>query len=416
MDRLYNRDVLARTTRSVSLRAGVFLAATLLLLLAVYGPARTVFRTTGDVDLYQHYAELALAQPMQLPREYPPAAAGLFVLPELLTPDHYLLGFALLAAVAAWLTVFAVDYLGGHSWWLLLYLGLSAWGTLFFRFDIFVALITVFAFAATARRRWLLAQALLVVGVALKLYPLLLMPIVVCTEWRDRRRVPLVSGLGGMVLLTLVVTGMWLAAPDAVVGMVGYHQQRPLEFESIGASVAWLLGPATMEFSYGSFNLLSPYAPALIGGLTVANLVLLGVLYLLVVAGRLAPGPAWTLTLLIGIVTSKVFSTQYLVWVVPLLVLMDVGGEEPAQTPRHRWLWALVCVLTSLIYPVGYTLFESLLLIGRPPPWLMAAVTLRNSLMLVAMGGLVRAALLPAPRAHSRAGAADSVTNDVAAR
>ncbi len=415
MDYLYNRCMLRTFSSHAGLRVVAFLNAILLLLLVVYRPAQTIFHATGDVALYQDYARLVLGQPMRLPREYPPAAAGLFVLPQLVAPNHYLLGFALQAVVAVWLSVVVVDRLGGRGWWLLLYIGLGAWGTLFFRFDIFVVLVTILAFAAVSKQRWLLAQALLVLGVALKLYPLILMPLVVLWQWRDRRRLPISSALGGGVMLALLAAGMWLAAPQEVVGMLRYHQGRPLEFESLGASVAWLLGPATVEFSYGSFNLLSPYAPAILRISSIANVVLLGVLYLLVLRGRLLPGAAWAVALLLSIAASKVFSTQYLLWVLPLVVLADVGDPRPGNRPRYWWLWALVCLLTSLIYPVGYTLFEGLLEIGRPAPWLMGTVTVRNALLCGAIVLAVRAAMLPTSERYARRLVTEGTTNDAVA-
>lgn len=49
---------------------------------------------------------------------------------------------------------------------------------LFVRFDIFVVCVTVLAFASAQRQGWLLAQILLALGMGLKLYPVVLMPLV----------------------------------------------------------------------------------------------------------------------------------------------------------------------------------------------------------------------------------------------
>jgi uncharacterized membrane protein len=238
--------------RSIALLAGV-----LIVLLIIFAPAHAFFHTALDVGVYQDYTRGALAEPMSLPREYPPLAAGIFVLPHLLSADHYLLGFALLAALAAWLTILAVDRLGGGGWWLLSYLALGAWGTLFFRYDIVVVLLTVLAFASATRRHWLLSQVLLAVAVALKLYPLILMPLVVLWQWQSNRRLPVSSTFGGVLSIAITTGSMWLIAPAQVGGMVSYHADRPLEIESTGASLAWLLGPTAIDRSIGSVNLIS---------------------------------------------------------------------------------------------------------------------------------------------------------------
>jgi hypothetical protein len=59
---------------------------------------------------------------------------------------------------------------------------------------------------------------------------------------------------------------------------------------------------------------------------------------------------ACLLTLLIVMVTGKVFSPQYLIWVIPLAAYV---GQS-----NRRWLlfWTLVGLLTSWIYPYLYTM------------------------------------------------------------
>jgi hypothetical protein len=360
-------------------RLGAFCVATVLLLFIMYQPARQVFRSTGDVALYQRYARLALASPPALPREYPPASALIFVVPQLIAPSSYPLVFALLAALAVWLLVVVVDRSSGRGWWLLLYLALGAIGTLFFRFDIFVVLLTVLAYAAAQGRRWYIAQALLALGVALKLYPVILMPLVAVWQWRDTGRFPWSGGAAAAALLALALGSMWWIAPEQTAGMLRYHRDRPLEFESIGASIAWLIGPVRARWSFGSFNLESPLSRMLIPALTVANIALLAAVYLSFLRGSLKPAAAWALTLLAAIATSKVFSTQYVLWALPFLVLATEGNMRW----RLFWLWAGICVVTSLIYPVAYSYYEPTLTNRRPPAGMMWLVTLRNTLWLI---------------------------------
>lgn len=382
----YNWGMWRKMTMSARARPILLVAAIFLFMAVIYQPARNFFHSTGDVVLYQGYAQQALGSQHALPREYPPLAALIFVVPQLLAPGAYPLVFSILTACVTAVTVLVVDRLCRDGPWLLLYLVVGAFGTLFFRFDIYVALLTVLAFATSRKRQWLLAQALLAFGVALKLYPIILMPLVVLWQWRDERRLPIRAALGGAIMLLGAAAGTWLAAPSQVAEMLRYHRDRPLEFESVGASLAWLLGPVRMQWSFGSFNLIGPAAPMLITSLTILTVMLLPAVYGWFAAGWIEPASAWALALLVAIATSKVFSTQYLLWVAPFVVIAAARppGASGARPAYYRWLWALIALLTGLIYPVAYRIVEPVINQGQVPPWLMVLVTARNSLWLAA--------------------------------
>ena len=376
-----------RFRRPLALLAGV-----LIMLSLAYRPARYTYASTGDVALYEAYARQMLELHI-LPQEYPPLSVAIFVLPRLLLGDHYLLGFMLLAALAGWLTILAVDRCSRGGWSLLLYFALGAWGTLFFRFDIVVVLATVLAFTAASRRCWAVAQALLAAGLALKLYPLLLMPLPLIWQWREERRFPVKAALSGAGFGLLALGGMWLLAPAQLAGMLRYHRDRPLELEAIGASAAWLLGPGDPRFSYGSINFISPHAALVIAAITMAGVVLLAGIYLAFSTGRLRPAAAWALVLLVLLATSKVFSTQFLLWALPFVVLANAEtvalrhhDEGRLRAVAFHALWIAICVLTSLIYPVGFTLFAGEIAGQTSPLWLMRLITLRNTLWLIACG------------------------------
>ncbi|CAA9300878.1 MAG: hypothetical protein AVDCRST_MAG93-4594, partial [uncultured Chloroflexia bacterium] len=275
-----------------------FLAAILLTLYFTYELNTVRLNGAGDVGLYQEYARNILADPPELPREYPPLSAALFVVPQLVLPERYMLGWALWAAFAVWLAVVAVDRLNRGGWWMFLLITLGAWGTAAFRFDIFVVLVTVLAFAAGKRQRWVLAQALLALGVAIKLYPLILMPLVVIWQWNSTRRLPISAAFGGAGGLLVAIGSMWIVDPAQLAGLLAYHGQRPLEVESVGASLGWLRGPqasTSVEFSFGSFNLFTPSDTVLIPLLSGATVVLLLVLYGWFLMERIGPATAFAL-------------------------------------------------------------------------------------------------------------------------
>lgn len=367
----------------------LFLLAIMLMLLVAYWPAFSDSRYVGDLLLYRQYAYGLLAHPMQLPQEYPPPVAILFLVPQLIAPQHYFACFAILMALITWLVVLLIERLSGRGWWMLLCLVLGSGGTVFFRYDMVVVGLTLLAFAAASRRYWLLAHALLVLGVVFKLYPLILMPLVVIEAWRVERRVPWVSTLGGGALLMAAVGGIWLFDPTVTTGMLHYHSARGLEYESLGASLIWLteaMRSLTIEWTYGSINIVSHLTPTIIAGLTASNLLLL-IIYVYFGAGRLRAGGAWALVLMLAIATSKVFSAQYFLWSLPFVVVAGGPGSGAVTSRRamgYRWLWLVICVLTTLIYPVGFGAAESSLRQMIMPAWMMALVTARNGLWLIA--------------------------------
>jgi len=85
------------------------------------------------------------------------------------------------------------------------------------------------------------------------------------------------------------------------------------------------------------------------------------------------------LAVIILLLTSKIFSPQFLIWLLPLLPL--INGQQ-----RHTiWLFLVIGGLTWYIFPYHYIEFE----LGEP--YLIAMVAARN-LLLAVMGILI---LLP---------------------
>ncbi|MBA3943670.1 MAG: DUF2029 domain-containing protein [Herpetosiphonaceae bacterium] len=357
--------------------AAAWLAIILLFLAVDYKPQRDYYGSAGDIKLYQKYAAGLFNHPPQLPQEYPPLTALLFVLPQLLAPHSYMLVFGALSGLATWLVVVLVDRENGQGFLLLLYMLISGFATLLFRFDSFVVLVTVGAFVLAQRHRWAWAQALLALGVGLKLYPALLMPIVALwawqTDWPHAHRRALLSSMVGGALVVITFGTMWLLARDQLQHMLWYHSTRPLEIESLGATLAWLSGPISSTYTFGSVNITTPLGPAIIKLLTAVNIVTVLLVYALFARRRLGPASAFALVLLFSIVTSKVFSTQYMLWALPFVVL---AGER-------RVLWLLIAVATAIVYPIAFLHFETT--IGQSVPnWFSWDVAVRNSLWLIA--------------------------------
>jgi hypothetical protein len=105
----------------------------------------------------------------------------------------------------------------------------------------------------------------------------------------------------------------------------------------------------------------------------------------------------------VWLLAARVFSPQYLIWVLPLVALVE-GRFNP--------LWIAVCVLTTLIYPFAYRGFQ-LYGLSTPdsyPLVFLALIGARNALLVAATA----VALVPRPRTQRRFVEVDEAAKQVA--
>jgi hypothetical protein len=348
----------------------------------------------GDIDTYHRYALDFWSGAHALPAEYPPLSLVVFTLSLLPpAPDHVsVFGLWMLLLFAAGYVVIrrresprAAEVCG-------IYLLVGGFATVLGRYDLVPAAAVVAAYWAARRRRFTLAYALLAAGTLLKLYPILLVPIVVLEQYRaldaDPFRLPPPGPvLRGLAVFALAVAGVFgLAAvldPAGWLGPFSFNAHRPLQVESVPASVLWLTGlaglPTAADRSFNSYNLIGQ-AGGPIGVLADLGLVA-GCLwvYWRRLTGTISFGRALTLCLLVVICGSRVLSPQYLIWVLPLVAIMERELDP---------LWLAVCALTTLVFPFAYDWTG---MHGHPvphtyPAYLPALIAVRNALLVVATG------------------------------
>ena len=373
-----------RWRRFLNRRNLTLIFAAFALVAIAFQPVRQL-ETLGDVSIYRRYAKALLADPPAFPHEYPPPAAVLFLLPRIFGAHQYYPTFNALAAAALAATILIVDRITRRGFWLLALFALGTWAVVFTRYDIFVVLLTVLGFAAAQRQRWVLAQALLAAGVGLKLYPLFLMPLVVLWQWRSERRLPTVALVAGAFFMIAISSACWLVAAPALQQMWQYHAQRPFEFESLGASWLWLTRPTTVVVSYGCFGI-EPSPRSLLTLASFLTVLLPISVYFAFARGHLRPAAAWALVLLLSLAAAKVFSPQYLIWVLPFFVLAESSTPPQARVFHlgHRAIWLAICLLTSLIYPFATERIFGILGSESDRNNVLLLVTLRNLLWLLA--------------------------------
>lgn len=397
---------------------GVVLALTQVLSVQVWG------LPNGDVDEYYRYAIAFWTQhPIAhaLPVEYPPLAIVPFTF-TLLPP---LPGLAYHSVFAVWMGAFVLlSYAGirrragvARALVSISYLVLGTAATLLARFDIVPALLTLAALWATERRHFGYAYILLALGVLLKLYPLFLLPIVLIAHWHAaeerlrptdaaapavlaassamransgwrgraarlasplRRQVAWRVGRGALLCLGLVLLGFLCALllnPTGALSTLTYAGERPLQVESLPASVLWLgslVGiPARPDYSFVSLNFVGPL-DVLLRPLSALALAL-GCLwvYWRQARGRLSASQAFVAVVCVILVTNKLFSPQYLIWVLPLVAYVE-GFDV---------LWIAICLLTWYDFPILYQLRHPIQTVTYTGLF-MPVLALRNGLLL----------------------------------
>ncbi|HLZ25627.1 MAG TPA: glycosyltransferase family 87 protein [Ktedonobacterales bacterium] len=369
----------------------------------------------GDVKEYYNYAIAFWTwHPYfhNLPVEYPPLAIVPFTLTLLPPVLDYQTTFALWMGALVILGYFGFLRFSTRARGLfyVFYLVLGAAATLLARFDILPALVTLAALWAAGRKRFGVAYALLAVGILLKLYPAFLVPIVVIEHWRIARTRTVAEGLplplanlrewreapGASLrrLLTHAVTrrvalGVGLCAalvtlafacalmfnPNGALSGFQYAGARPLQIESTPATILWLgslvgikAGP---NYSFTSLNFVGPLDVALkpLSAVALAGGCLW--VYWRQARGKLSVGRAFLACLCVVLVTNKIFSPQYLIWVLPIV----------AETEGFDVVWVAICFLTTLDFPILYQLRHPIWTVSYTPLF-MPVLALRNGLLL----------------------------------
>jgi len=346
----------------------------------------------SDVDVYHREALALWAGGHHLPTEYPILALVPFSLTLLPAGVDYAWVFSFGMAALFLLGWIAVARMTGRRAGVayVVYLLVAGFGVILSRYDLVPALVTVAAIAAAERKRWRIAYVLLGLGVLLKIYPVILLPILLIQQVRSGTSPPKAATSVLWFALTVaagVAASIVLAGPGWL-DPIRFAIQRPVQVESVPATVlslASLLGwPAALDHTFNSFNITGPGDRAV--STLFAALFVIGSLFVLYrqATGRLTLRQACLACVCLLLATSKVLSTQYLIWVLPLVAL------ELELDP----MWILICVLTTLIFPGLYFLTA---LIDQSPeatataytwPFLVAVAT-RNALLVAATFGVL---------------------------
>lgn len=263
---------------------------------------------------------------------------------------------------------------------------------LLWKYDLFPTFLTVGAALALWKRRPFTSGLCLGAAIAAKLYPLFLLPVCGLYLWHQEERTQTLRFLlGTAAAAVLPFLPFALFQPRLLWTLLAYHTQRGLEIESLYAG--WLallhhlgLAEARPVLQYGTWDIASPLSALLLRWQPfVFAAVYVGCLWNVrrkfrqaqALHGRIGENLLMA-ALLVGvmafIITGKVFSPQYILWLLPFGTFLR---------PRHLLLFLLVVLLTVAEFPF---LFDDLTLLKWGP---VVIVNLRNTLMIALLVWLV---------------------------
>ncbi len=318
-----------------------------------------------------------------LPIEYPPLTLIPFSLALLAPISYYQLVFAFLMALSAVFVYWLLLRYGPRGAGLIftLYLLGGAVATGHVRFDLLPAALTLISLIAAERRHWAIAYVALAFGVLLKIYPILLLPALFIAEQHAEERLYILpknlslttlpqhlwKTVQGMhrwrwkncLLFTGVLVGItgFFALLDfqgAIMQQLAYFAARPVQVESSGSTLLWLTRvfggiPFGITNMYGSINITNPFS-GLISSIS-TTLLIIGFVYCLFMQWRKKMDVVQTgiALIFVFIATGKVFSPQYIIWLIPLL------GYVGAFDLFWFCFWGPAAVLTTVIFAYFYT-------------------------------------------------------------
>jgi hypothetical protein len=250
-----------------------------------------------------------------------------------------------------------------RTWRLGLYIAVTAalGPILYDRLDLVVGVIAFLAVAAAARGWPVAGYALLTAGAAFKVVPVLLLPVlVIAAAARAHHFWPALvkhAAIAGAILAAWPLLAYSFGGGDRSFIYLKYHSARGLELGSAYSAPVLLAAGGEIRYEFGGYAVRGDVADAVARASPI--LAALALIVAVVVAGRALRrvddtqrlpvlAVSCSLVWLVFILTGKVGSPQYLLWLAPLVPL---GFLRTNWDYRAAALFVVACLLTTLTYP-----------------------------------------------------------------
>ncbi|MEZ5185847.1 MAG: glycosyltransferase 87 family protein [Candidatus Nanopelagicales bacterium] len=341
-----------------ALPTAIFILTRIWLLAIPFGllPYQAGTRVINDITLYEQWARLL--QSGQFPVndqmwQYPPLIGPVLALGALIPPDPTLgLVLLMLAFDTATFVVLMRAVARGaaiEGVWVWIAAAMLVGPVWLTRFDVVPSLFAVLALLAINRP--VRSGIMMAIGALIKVWPALLLISVPRRSFGKALIAFLTTGLALLVTLSLTMQGVGSFASE--------QRARGLQVESIPA---WLflvghhLGlDRTFIYRYGAMEVEAPGTRTVAAAIALIGLVGLALLAVARLTGRLdhaSPADIAMVVVLFSMVTSRVLSPQYLVWVAAIAAVCLL---DPATTMRPIvTLLMPVAALGQILYPMHY--------------------------------------------------------------
>ena len=340
-----------------------------------------------DVDNYYDQISQILAGHMpysDVMFEYPPFAAIFMIIPALFTWDResYHFAFAILVYIFLILGVYFLrkisdEYIGSRwqaNLFVILLVGVCT-HFIICRYDVFPAVMVVISLWFYFRKKYVPAFLIMSLAAMTKLYPVLFlvpmaMPFLVQKDWK--RFITAIVVSGAACLLTELP--FILNDPSTAFAWMSYHSDRGLQVEAFISSFI-LLGSLfvqsdiTLVHNYGSYNLEGALPDMIAPYMNIVMVAAVG-LFILAMLVKMwkskdsvrdmdAQCAVFCLALvLIFILFSKVYSAQYVIWIVLLLPFTQLASLEENHRLEAMVLMVPFLIATFLAYSMMVYLIE----------------------------------------------------------
>jgi uncharacterized membrane protein len=344
------RENLTIIKRFITLQLGLLVVIGYFILLGLH------FVKTGgfngffvDLNLYYKYS-LQIIQG-QFPYrdffiEYPPFALLPLLIPQFLQiGGHSIFKYAVLFIIQNILSYIVMRWQPQRSLVLTekLYIFLTAVSGILIvlRYDMFPALLTLLTPLFILLDYPIIAGILLGCAVAAKLYPVVLLPVLIAYYLAGRKyqaMLPLLLGTFGSICL--IFLPFYLLTHGEAFAFIKYHQMRGLQIESVASGLIYfcnyLLGQQDIKVTnnYGAYHIESPLADIVLKFLPLLFILGMALIFFSSLwrfrVERRTNGSIEVesliayifMTLLVFMVTNKVFSSQYILWLLPFAGLL----------------------------------------------------------------------------------------------
>jgi len=355
----------------------------------------------GDAPLYQSYAHQIVDGKVpyrDFSIEYPPG----FLLPALAPEataspvgfesydqdfDRWMAGAGTVLILFAALALSLLGARGEHFTAALGFVAVSPLllGNLMLtHFDLWVTALAIGGLTALLAGRNKSGGVLLGAAIATKLWPAVLLPLALVWIWRRLGKAATAKWLLLVIAVCAVFFGPFaVLAPTGLGHSFALQINRPLQLESLGSTLllaAHNLGGLSVSVTtgYGSRNIAAPGAAAVVVASTCLTLVGLCAVWIAFARGparadRLATSAAASIAVFIAF--GKVFSPQYLIWLIPFVPL--------ARTRLATLLLGVALALTQFYFPTHYGVLADL---HQWPAWLLLARDLTVVAVAVELG------------------------------